>query len=206
MEPNPMEKEEILKLKFAHLAPEIWGGLAGVERQGWLDRNVPKPVESVQLHTLALKRVAREVTALIPEFTEAEIEDLLDMLEIHDWSEAIDGDEVIYTADELERKTKKELKFAREQKTMVEICAPLGEIGQQIMNFWMRFETSADKVSSLARQIDKYQAMEQAAEYEKTHNIPGLFKEFYDYSLKDVSDPILLERLAKIKGEIMDNL
>ncbi len=198
MEPTPPSAEKNkIKLKYAHLAPEIWTELSKMPRTGWVDRHVENP-ESVQQHTLALKRLVLELSEKLEEFSDEDKQDLLDMLEIHDWSEAIDGDEVIYTFDEEKKKTKKELKFLREKKTMEHICEPLGEEGQKIMALWMRFETSDDQAASLARQLDKYQAMEQAAEYERAQGIP-LFKEFFEYSKKDVIHPLLWERLDEIK-------
>jgi 5'-deoxynucleotidase YfbR-like HD superfamily hydrolase len=197
MKTNPHEKENTVALKFAHLAPEIWEGLAGVPRTGWVDRKVKNP-ETVQQHTISLKQLAQELSEKLEDFSEEEKEELLDMLEIHDWSEAIDGDEVIYTFDEQEKKTKKELKFIREKQTMTNICEHLGEVGEKIMALWMRFETSQDKVASFARQLDKHQAIEKAAEYEAAQGIP-LFREFYEYSQKDVFHPLLLERLEKLK-------
>lgn len=197
MEENPVEKRKKIELRFAHLAPEIWEGLSSVLRTGWVMRKVENP-ESVQQHTIALRNLATELSEHLSDFSDEDKQDLIDMLEIHDWSEALDGDEVIYTYDEAERKTKKELKFAREKQTMEKICENLGEDGKKIMALWMRFESSDDQVAALARQLDKYQAIEQAMIYEQAQGIL-LFKEFYDYSAKEVSHPQLLERLGRMK-------
>jgi putative hydrolase of HD superfamily len=189
-------------LKFAHLAPEIWNTLDTVKREGWVMRGIKDP-ETVQEHTLSLKQLALEISPSLAEFSEEQKQELLDMLEIHDWSEAITGDEVIYTFDKNEEKVLTQTKFEKEEATMKKICEPLGEIGKTIFDLWMRFETSDDAVSSLARQIDKYQAIEKAMEYQTSQNIPhfqgiSLFDEFHDYSIKKVTHPVLLERLESL--------
>lgn len=66
------------------------------------------------------------------------------------------------------------------------------------MDLWLRFETSADEMASFARQIDKYQAVEKALEYERTQGIP-LFGEFLNYTRKYIVHPILLEKIQKLE-------
>jgi 5'-deoxynucleotidase YfbR-like HD superfamily hydrolase len=182
-------------LKYAQLAPDTWHALGRLLRTGWVDAGVKDP-ESVQQHIMALRNIAASLEGL----TDAEKDGLLDMLEIHDWPEAIHGDEVILTDDKEEEKILLTTKFENEQKALARICEPLGEMGDHILKLWLRFETSDDVVAVLARQIDKYQAIEQALEYEKLQGIP-LFEEFLHYSRKDISHPLLLEKLEKLEKE-----
>ena len=192
-----MEHKE-LALKYAHLVPHIWEALANLQRTGWVMRKVQNP-ESVQEHTIALKKLASELASSLTDFTEEEKEDLFDMLEVHDWSEAIIGDEVIYTYDVEEKKKLKEAKFQREKETMAEISGQLGEVGKKIFDLWMRFETSDDQVAQFARELDKYQAIEKAMEYQKAQGIP-LFQEFYDYSSPSITHPVIMERMEKLRN------
>jgi 5'-deoxynucleotidase YfbR-like HD superfamily hydrolase len=185
------------KLKYAHLAPDVWDALAKIERTGWVMWKVKNP-ESVQEHIIALRALAASLADSLPDFSKEEMEELVDMLEIHDWIEAIVGDEVIFTDNPEERKAQKAALYEKEHVAMKEISSKLGEEGKKILELWLRFEKADDKIASFARQLDKYQAIEQAAEYQKTQGIP-LFEEFYNYSLKSISHPVLLERLEKIK-------
>ena len=188
-------KEKVPDLRFANLAPEVWNALGELKRTGWVNRGVANP-ESVQEHTIALRNIAASLDGL----SEQEKEGLLDMLEIHDWPEAIHGDEVILSTDENELKSLKATKFEKEKMALAQICERLGEDGKEIMGLWLRFETSSDEAASLAKQLDKYQAIEKVLEYEKAQGIP-LFKEFLDYSRKSITHPILLKKLEKLEEE-----
>jgi hypothetical protein len=68
------------------------------------------------------------------------------------------------------------------------------------MNLWLRFEEQGDFVSQFAKQLDIYQAMEKASEYEKAGE-PVTAKEFIDYSEKDITHPVLVQRIKMLKGE-----
>ncbi|MES2314540.1 MAG: HD domain-containing protein [Patescibacteria group bacterium] len=185
------------ELKFAHLVPEVWSKLAEIPRTGWVRRGIENP-ETVQEHTLALKALAPAVSDLLSEFSSDEKQDLLDILEIHDWAEAIDGDKVTITSDPVERKKLKEEKFTSERDAMAKITESLGVEGSVIFDLWLRFELSDDRVADLARQLDKYQAIEKAYEYEKSSGKP-LFKEFADYAIKDIKHPLLIEKIESMR-------
>jgi putative hydrolase of HD superfamily len=186
-------------LKFARFAPDVWKALGELKRTGWVNRGVANP-ESVQEHTVALINIASSLEGL----TEQEKEGLLDMLEVHDWPEAIHGDEVILSVDENKLKSLKEIKFENEQIALVSICEGLGKRGKEIMDLWIRFETSTDDAALFAKQLDKYQAIEKALEYEKSQGIP-LFKEFLDYSRQSITHPIILEKIKKLEQEFLIN-
>ncbi len=191
MESNEPKTE----LKFARFSPDVWKKLFELKRSGWIYRGVANP-ESVQEHTIALIHIAASLVVL----SEKEKDGLLDMLEIHDWAEAIHGDEVIISHDENEVRSLEAAKFKNEQTALNSICENLGEKGKEIMNLWLRFETSSDEAASLARQIDKYQAIEKALEYEKNQGIP-LFKEFLDYSRRKITHPLLLKKIEKLEND-----
>jgi len=157
MEPIKLERETVV-LKFAHLAPNVWEKLHEIKRTGWKDHHVAHP-ESVQEHTIRLRELAVEIANDLEDFSTTDKDNLLDMLEIHDWAEAIDGDEAIVTNDEEDRKKRLTVKYEREYNT-------------KIFELWIRFENSDDKIALLARQLDKFQAIEKALEYEHAQGIP----------------------------------
>ncbi len=182
------------ELSFAHLAPHVWEALQKLKRSGWVNRGVENPETDAE-HVLALKQIAKT----LGEFSEAEMKDLLDMLEVHDWPEAVLGDPIILDH-EPDYETRKRMKFEQERQAMIDISEKIGEKGKTIFDLWMRFETSADELASLARQLDKYQAVEKALEYEKTQKIE-LFKEFFEYAKKYITHPLLVERMNKLEIE-----
>lgn len=195
MEQYSFEKEKPVKLKFADLAPETWEALGKLPRTGWVSRGVKNP-ESVKEHTVSLIELAASLEGL----SDAEKKGLSDMLEIHDWPEALHGDEVILTDDEEKRKSLKAAKFENEHQALATICGKLGMAGGGIMDLWLRYENSEDDAASFARQLDKYQAVEKALEYEKDQKIP-LFKEFLDHSRKYISHPVLLKKIEQMEAE-----
>lgn len=176
METTPAKKVKVPELKFAHLAPDVWNALYDLKRTGWVNRGVENP-ESVQEHIISLRNIASD----IEELTAKERDGLLDMLEVHDWPEAIHRDEVILTLNEEELKSLKGKKFESEKAALSTICEKLGEDGKTIMDLCLRFETSQDESASFARQLDKYQAIEKALEYDKLQG-KSLFKEFLDHA------------------------
>jgi len=190
MERAPSQKAE---LSVAHLVPEAWGALSRLERTGWVKRGVENP-ETVAEHIRSLKELARELGV----FGGKQQEDLLLMLEIHDWPEALHGDEVIVTHDKADREARQKIKFENEQRAMETICAPLGERGAEILALWLRFETSDDEVAVFARELDKYQAVEKALYYEATQGI-AVFEEFLEYSREFIHHPALLLRIKKLE-------
>lgn len=188
--------ETTSELAFAQLAPEVWNELSKLQRTGWVQRGVENP-ETVAEHTMALKRLGK----ILGEFSETERKELLDMLEVHDWPEAVHGDEVIlHNGDDSVYASLKSTKFEKEQNALRPICEKMGSVGKTIFNLWMRFETSDDAVANFGRQLDKYQAVEKALEYEREQRIE-LFREFFDYSKKYITHPILVEQLERLEEE-----
>lgn len=187
-------------LKFAHHAPDVWNALQELPRTGWVERGVSNP-ETVQEHTIALREFTISILDFLPEFSDTENQEILNMLEVHDWPEAITGDEVIVTRDENEWRRLREEKFQREHTAMTTICEAIPIFGFEIFNLWLRFEEGRDPVSRFARQIDKYQVVEKAFEYEqrgeKVHT-----PEFIEYSEKIISHPLLLKKLLHLKEKV----
>jgi len=184
-------KKSVLKLE--NVAPEVYRSLQDLKRTGWVEKGVENP-ESVKEHTEALVKLAEE---LIPYLTEEETDGLIDMLEIHDWPEAIHGDEVILELNPHDRKTLINAKFDNERKALAQTCDSLPG-GEEIMALWLRFENSSDPAAEFGRQLDKYQAVEKALEYEQTQGI-ALFDEFLTYSINFINHPVLLQRIEQLK-------
>ncbi len=191
--------ENIKELRFANLAPEVWEKLNQIPRTGWVTRGVENP-ETVQEHTVALRILANEISKST-DFTEEEKNELLDMLEVHDYPEAVTGDEVILMDGSEDKLKLKDDKKKMEEKVMIEITNGMGEEGKIIYELWNRFESSDDKVSDLARQLDKYQAVEKALEYERKTDIP-LFKEFRDYAQKYITHRVLVDRMKGLESSL----
>lgn len=186
-------KKSLLKLEA--IAPAVYQSLQELKRTGWVMRGVENP-ESVKEHTEALLQLAEELSGLL---TEEEKDGLMDMLEVHDWPEAIHGDEVILELSPDERKTLKDIKFENEKRAMETLTKDLPN-GAELMALWLRHEHSSDAAAVFGRQLDKYQALEKSLEYEQAQGIE-LFDEFLRYSINFIHHPVLLERVERLKME-----
>lgn len=177
-----------------HDAPWVYEALGKLKRTGWLMRGIPpEEAESVKEHKEALLML---VNTLSPQLTPEEQDGLPDMLEVHDWPEIIDGDQVILEEKIGDKKALLEAKFEGEKRALQGICEQIPR-GEEVMALWLRFETSDDPAAVFARQLDKYQAVEKALEYEKTHKV-SVFEEFYSYSIKYITHPLLLARMEAL--------
>lgn len=197
------EKEKArVELKFAHLAPQVWEALAKLPRAGWVMWQIESP-ESVQDHIVGLMELAAKISPEVAEFSDQDRQDLLGMLEVHDWPEAAVGDEVIMAENPDDHKETKAEKFKKEDDAMRRFCDPLGDIGKVIFDLWFRFETAPDQVASFARQLDKYHAIEKAYQYELEQGKKGITVEFIQYSRKYISHQILIEKIKKIENSLL---
>ena len=84
---------------------------------------------------------------------------------------------------------------------MKKICSTLGDSGKDILDLWIRFEKESSPMAVFANQVDKYQAIEKALEYELADESVSA-QDFIDYSEKVITHPILLDRLQKVKDRL----
>ena len=185
------------ELKYAKVAPDVWAALDTIPRTGWVKRKVKNP-ESVQQHIVSCRDLVRELIIHLTEFSNSDILEILDILEVHDYPEKINGDEVIVTNDPEEKKRLKAEKFKREYAAMIEITKPFGLRGKEMFNLWLRFEKGEDRNSIFAKEIDKYQSIEKAFFYED--NWRKVFaQDFIDYYRNDIIHPVLKIKIIAIE-------
>lgn len=97
-----------MTLRYEETAKDVYDALKNVPRTGWVIRGVPNP-ETVYDHTVSLIKLADEMSNEL-QLTAKELDDLKHILEVHDWAEAVVGDEYIPNEDQksyIERKTEK---------------------------------------------------------------------------------------------------
>jgi len=186
------------KLKYAELFPEVWKTLGEIPRTGWVNRSVKNP-ETVQEHTISCRNMVINLIDSLTEFSMSDILDILNMLEVHDWAETIIGDEVIVTYNAEEKAKLKESKFEREYEAMRKITSNgVNSLGAQVLMLWIRFEKRQDSKSSFSKQIDMYQSIEKAWEYQKNgENV--LVLDFINYYRKDITHRLLKEKMLLIE-------
>ena len=184
-------------LRYETLAADIYQTLRSIPRTGWVIRGVSDP-ETVYDHTVSLVDLAAEIGKEIALSSE-EIDDLQHILEIHDWAEALAGDEFIPNEDDDEYQKRKQTKAKRERDALEELLKnrPYQEVVEALFR---RYENKTDKLAKLAKELDKYQALALALQYEETQNIP-LFVEFYEHYKRDwpFSHPAILHRIDRLR-------
>lgn len=190
-----VEQENFAPLRFTASATHIWESLDELARTGWVMRNIPEP-ESVGAHTRAVRLLAIELAPEL-ELTTLELEELLDILEVHDWPEVLVGDLVILGTEPDAAELKRAKKEA-EAEAMQELTASMSD-GELVRELYERYVSGTDRVASLARQLDKLQAVLLAREYEKEYGLPGLAAEFVEYSKKHITEPSLVARMDSVQ-------
>ncbi|MBI5622115.1 HD domain-containing protein [Candidatus Falkowbacteria bacterium] len=168
-------------------AAAVVAGLYTIPRTGWVQRGVDNP-ESVGQHTDALVTLARELGPQIAGLDQKKLER---MLQIHDWPEALVGDQVAFSS------TEKQQKFLVERAAMQKICAALGDEGAEIMNLWLEYTDGQTGEASIAKQLDKLQALMQATTYERAGQTVRA-RDFVHYRAM-ITHPLLRQMLAELE-------
>tara|TARA_B100000508_G_C11434096_1_gene265057 strand:+ start:107 stop:685 length:579 start_codon:yes stop_codon:yes gene_type:complete len=186
-----------MTLRYDDSAKHIYDKLKKIPRTGWVIRDVPNP-ETVYDHTVSLLKLADELAAELGLSTE-ELDDLKHVLEVHDWAEAVAGDEYIPNDDQESYTERKLKKVQREKEGMAEVLEgqPYKDVATEL---WQRYETGADRIAKLAKELDKFQALLLAGEYEERYNIP-LFDEFDQYYIRDesFSNPVIINKITELR-------
>lgn len=191
-----MGTEENLKAKYPlrfGAVHEVWDKLKVLERTGWLQWDIEKP-ETVYDHICSARLMAATYQKSL-DLSDEELRDLLDILEIHDWPEALVGDGVIL-GDEVDVDKLRLYKQTREIEAMRTICQSLEE-GEYIFSLYNRYAYGSDDIARLAKQIEKLQAVFKAVEYENKYKKKGLVAEFVHYT-KDLIHNSFLQSEMKL--------
>ncbi len=185
-------------LKYASAYPDVIAKLEAIPRTGWVQWGIPNP-ENVWEHILETRNLAVVYQNGL-QLSEADLLDILAIIEIHDWPEALVGDLVVM-GDEANvadlRKNKKQL----EKEAMLKICQNT-KAGPEILALYERYENATDTNAQIAKQLDKLQAVLKAATYEEVYNKPGLLAEFVQYSKDYFTHPFILAEYRKLASLI----
>lgn len=186
--------ERTYPMQFGGDAPVVIAKLKELPRTGWVQWGIPNP-ETVYGHICAIRVLAVEYKVKL-KLSDDELQDLLNILEIHDWPEALVGDGVIL-GDEVDVDTRRVYKESREMEAMENICESL-DTGSDILSLYKRYANGSDRIAKLAKQIEKLQAVQKAAEYEKKYNKTGLTKEFKYYTKDLIHESFLKAQMKRI--------
>ena len=179
-------------------SPALAESLANIPRTGWKQWEVEVP-ETVWEHVLATRSLALEYKDALG-LSEVQFQDLLDLLEIHDWSESLTGDWVVL-GDEPEAAQRQHDQAAAEAAAMTKLCADHPK-GDAVMALFQRFVSGSDEVARLAYELEQFQAILKAREYEQNQGKTGITAEFIHYTKDKITHPFLVRKLLAIEAAL----
>lgn len=142
------------------------GNLKQTLRQGWTKYPQIKRVESVADHSFRIAMLAFM-------FSDDEVDrnKLIKMALVHDVAECIVGD---ITPDS---GISKQEKHKMEKEAMIRLCEMLnGQAKLELMDLWLEYEQGESKEAIICKDLDKFEMLMQAKEYE--NGDPFLFEFF----------------------------
>lgn len=143
----------------------IVGKLKEVKRTGWVRSGV-QGAESVADH---MYRMALMGFTLGQE-QEVDQHKCIKMALVHDLGESLIGD--LVTEGNKPDKISREDKIIKERNAMKQICEVAGdEVGAEIQSLWEEFEEGVSKEAKHLRDLDKFEMVLQASEYEEAQGM-----------------------------------
>jgi putative hydrolases of HD superfamily len=144
------------------------GRLKTTKRTGWILRDVQLP-ESVSDHMYRMSLIAMAVSSSTTR------NHLVKMALAHDLAEAVIGDLTPHCG------VSREDKFKREEAAMADIrdrMLPGNQAGQELYSLWREYELAESPAAILMKDIDKFEMILTADEYESAQDIA--LDEFFD--------------------------
>lgn len=162
------------KFKFLELVAR----LKHLPRQGWVNHDIRNP-ESVAGHMYRMAMCA----FLLP--SEFNIGKIMKIALVHDLAESIVGD--ITPGDRIPSETKRKL----ELDAMSTITSYLPEWSkQEVFNLWSEYEDLTSPEAIIVKDLDKFDMIVQAFEYEKSNNthLPTFFEGLHIFKTEIVKE------------------
>lgn len=171
------------------------GKLKKVKRTGWLVAGIKNP-ESVAEHSF---RLAVLCMILAKKFN-LDTEKLVKMALIHDLAESVVGDLVLERGRNIVMDPKK--KFKLEEGAINKLISQIDE-GEEYIKLWYEFHDLKTPEAQLLKQLDKFEMVVQALEYEGEVDSKKL-DEFWHNTRKHLKEPellLLLEELSELRDK-----
>ncbi|XP_005990535.1 HD domain-containing protein 2 [Latimeria chalumnae] len=173
---------------------KLVGQLKRVPRTGWVYRKVEKP-ESVSDH---MYRMA--VMACLTEDKKLNKDRCIRLALVHDMAECIVGD--IAPADNIS----KEEKHRREKEAMAHLTQLLGEdMKKEIYELWEEYEFQSTAEAKFVKELDQFEMILQAFEYEELERRPGQLQDFYDSTRGRFNHPEIVQLVTALNTERNSN-
>ncbi|XP_038051757.1 5'-deoxynucleotidase HDDC2-like [Patiria miniata] len=164
------------------------GQLKRVKRTGWVMCKVEQP-ESVSDHMYRMAVLAM----LIPEGKGLRRDHCIKMAIVHDLAECIVGD--IAPADGVS----KEEKYRREKEAMNHLTSLVDPaVGSELCQLWEEYEEGSTEEAKFVKDLDKFEMILQAFEYETLEKRPLELQEFYNTTKGKFTHPTVQEWVGEV--------
>ncbi|XP_078332414.1 5'-deoxynucleotidase HDDC2-like isoform X2 [Crassostrea virginica] len=165
------------------------GDLKRVKRTGWVLRQVKEP-ESVADH---MYRMAVLSFLVDPASSGLNKDRCIKISLVHDLAECIVGD---LTPQDNIPKTEKQ---QQEMAAMKHICSLVPEeVGKELFELWEDYEFQKSEEAKFVKDLDKFEMILQAHEYEKQSERPSHLQEFFDSTEGKFKTKLVKEWVEKL--------
>ncbi|GFY70610.1 5'-deoxynucleotidase HDDC2 [Trichonephila inaurata madagascariensis] len=167
------------------------GKLKHLKRTGWVLRDVPE-CEDVAGHMYRMSIMA----FLLDDGMSHQVnrERCIKMALVHDIAECIVGDLTPFCGISKEEKHKKELE------AMERLCSLVGEkVGKEFLNLYKEYEEQQTTEAKTVKDLDKFDMILQAFEYEKQSNFSLSLQDFFNSTEGTFQNPLVLKWVEELK-------
>ncbi|KAK6462439.1 hypothetical protein DFJ63DRAFT_319257 [Scheffersomyces coipomensis] len=154
------------------------------KRTGWVDRGIPpRKVESIGDHMYRMSIIAM----LVPN-SNINLDKCVKIAIVHDIAESLVGDITPFGGVTKAEKHRRELESINYLSSIIKPYNP--EYAQEIVELWLDYEEIRTIEARYVKDIDKYEMIQQAWEYEQEYGLKYDLSEFYDSRSAIVSSEI----------------
>jgi len=144
------------------------------KRTGWVDRGIPlQNVESISDHMYRMS-----ILSMIIPNSEINIDRCVKIAVIHDIAESLVGDITPFGGVSKQEKHRRELESIKYLSSIIEPYNPV--FAKDIMDLWLDYEEIRTIEARYVKDIDKFEMIQQAWEYEQQFGLKYDLSEFYD--------------------------
>ncbi|CAG0891646.1 unnamed protein product [Darwinula stevensoni] len=176
-----MEPVKLLEfLKFA-------GKLKALRRTGWVKNGIENP-ETVAGHMYRMG-----VMSMVINDPQLDMNKCLRMSLVHDLAESIVGDITPHCGVSDEEKHKKETEA---MESLTSLLDP--SVGKEVQNLFQEFEAQATAEAMFVRDLDRFDMILQAFEYEEAEKRPDFLQEFFSSTVDKFRHPSVRELVTEL--------
>eukprot|EP01033_Poteriospumella_lacustris_P001582 gene1582-1147_t len=171
----------------------VLGKLKTLKRTGWVNNEIHLP-ESVADHMYRMAMMSFLITD-----SAVDKGYLMKICMAHDVAEAVVGDITPY--DGVSKEDKRRMEEDALKAILADLDAP--EVTKEIFDLWMEYEEGTSKEAKLARELDKFEMIVQADEYEQQQ--PGKrLDRFFSSTAESFAHPEVLSWANQVRKRHQD--